>query len=164
VTLGVIWAQSRTGVIGRDGQMPWHLPEDARYFREVTTGHAVIMGRRTWESLPEQFRPLPHRRNIVISGQRRLRLQGAEVVHSLPEAVALVGDDTAWVIGGGQVYATALGLATLVDVTLLDIDVPGDVHAPPLVGWHREAEGEWQTSTTGVRFRRLRYTRPAPAG
>jgi dihydrofolate reductase len=162
VSLGVIWAQSRTGVIGRAGAIPWHIPEDSRYFREVTTGHPVIMGRRTWESLPARFRPLPDRRNIVISRQHDLQLPGAEVVHSLVEAAGLVAGGPAWVVGGGQVYAQALARATVVDVTEVDLAVDGDVHAPSLAGWTRQAEGEWLTSVTGVRFRRLRFTRATP--
>jgi dihydrofolate reductase len=161
MTVGMIWAQSRTGVIGRHGRMPWHVPEDSRYFREVTTGHPVIMGRRTWESLPARFRPLPDRRNIVISRQPGLRLSGAEVAHSLGEALRLVGVRPAWVVGGGQVYAEALAVASVVKVTEIDIEVDGDVFAPPLTGWVRGSMGDWQTSEQGPRFRHLCYRRPA---
>jgi dihydrofolate reductase len=160
VTVGVIWAQSRDGVIGRDGGMPWHVPEDSAYFRRVTTGHPVIMGRLTWESLPDRFRPLPGRRNIVISRRPGLTLPGAEVVGSLDDALRLAGDEETWVVGGGQVYAEALPLASVAEVSEIDVEVTGDVHAPSLAGWTLQREGEWQTSTTGARFRWLRYIRP----
>jgi dihydrofolate reductase len=163
VTLGLIWAQSRTGVIGSDNRLPWHIPEDMAHFREVTDGHPVIMGRRTWESLPARFRPLPGRRNIVISRRPGLTLPGAEVVGSLDDALRLAGDEETWVVGGGQVYAEALPLASVAEVTEVDIEVPGDVHAPVLVGWHLAREGEWRTSTTGARFRWLRHVRPQAA-
>lgn len=158
----MIWAQSPTGVIGRDNQLPWRIPEDMAHFRQVTAGHPVIMGRRTWESIPERFRPLPGRRNIVVSRQRGLTLPGAAVVGSLDEALPLAGgtDDEIWVIGGGQVYAGALPLASVAEVTEVDTDATGDAYAPPLHGWIPEVTGEWQTSTTGVRFRWLHYTRP----
>jgi dihydrofolate reductase len=160
MTVGMIWAQSRTGVIGHEGRMPWHVPEDMTHFRRVTDGHPVIMGRRTWESLPARFRPLPGRRNLVITRQRHYPAPGAEVVGSLAEALRLTGDQQTWVIGGGEVYVQALPLARVARVTEIDIDVPGDTYAPPLDGWTRVDTGDWQTSTTGARFRLLRYLRP----
>ncbi len=159
MSLGLIWAQARGGVIGREGRLPWHIPEDMAHFRRVTTGHPVIMGRVTWESIPDRFRPLPGRRNIVLSRRPGRALPGAEVVGSLAEALRLAGDERAWVIGGGQVYAEALPLASVAEVTEVDVDVPGDVHAPPLAGWSVERTGDWQTSASGVRFRWLRYRR-----
>jgi dihydrofolate reductase len=163
MTVGVIWAQARDGVIGRDGAMPWHIPEDAAYFRRVTSGHAVVMGRLTWESLPDRFRPLPDRRNIVISRRPGLTLPGAEVAPSPAAALALAGPDRSWVIGGGQIYAAALPLASEVLVTEIDLRVAGDVHAPPLTGWRVAQAGEWQVSAGGARFRWLRYHR-SPGG
>lgn len=161
MSLGLIWAQSTAGVIGRDGGLPWHLPEDLARFRAVTTGHPVIMGRRTWEALPARFRPLPGRRNIVVSRRSDLRLDDAEVTGSLPAAAALIAGTDGWVIGGAQVYAAALSLASLVDVTEIDIDVDGDTYAPDLTGWALASRGPWHTSSTGLNYRFLRY---APDG
>jgi dihydrofolate reductase len=163
MTVGMIWAQSRTGVIGRDNQLPWRIPEDMAHFRAVTNGHAVIMGRRTWESLPARFRPLPGRRNIVVSRQPDYQAAGGEVVGSLAEAVgrATAAGEQVWLAGGEEIYAAgAQGLATVAEVTEVDTDVPGDTFAPSLEGWTLVSAGEWQTSTTGLRFRWLRFTRP----
>ncbi|HOW96069.1 MAG TPA: dihydrofolate reductase, partial [Mycolicibacterium fallax] len=99
MTLSLIWAQSVSGVIGRDGDIPWQLPEDMAHFKELTLGHPVLMGRATWESLPPRFRPLPGRRNLVLTRDRAYRAEGAEVLTELP------ADLDGWVIGGAQVYA-----------------------------------------------------------
>jgi dihydrofolate reductase len=167
MTVGMIWAQTRARVIGRDNRLPWRIPEDSAHFRAVTDGHPVIMGRRTWESLPARFRPLPGRRNLVVSRQPRYRAAGAEVVGSLAEALerATATDPRVWLAGGEEIYAAgARGLASVAEVTEVDLDVTGDTFAPPLTGWTLASTGEWQTSTTGVRFRWLRYTRPGTAG
>src|ERR671932_1265776 len=108
--LGLVWAQARGGVIGADGRLPWHLPEDLRLFRELTTGSTVVMGRATWESLPERFRPLPGRRNVVLSRRAGYEAAGADVRTSLPEALADAGGPV-WIIGGAEVYAQAQPLA-----------------------------------------------------
>ncbi len=157
MSLGLIWAQSTAGVIGRDGTLPWRLPEDMAHFRDVTAGRPVIMGRRTWESLPDRFRPLPGRRNIVVSRRVNLTLEGAEVAGSVSAAIELAGPEQAWVIGGAQVYAAALPFAGLALVTEIDVDVDGDTYAPDLRGWRLDDSGEWRTSTTGLRYRFLRY-------
>jgi dihydrofolate reductase len=164
--LGLIWAQSTAGVIGHGGRLPWHLPEDLAHFRRLTTGHPVIMGRRTWQSLPERSRPLPGRRNLVVSRQPGFHAPGAEVVGSVPEAVAVAATsgERAWVIGGAQTLAAARDLAPaptadVAEVTEVDLDVPGDTFAPSLTGWTLERAGDWRTSTTGLRYRFLRYTR-----
>lgn len=158
MTLGLIWAQSTNGIIGRDGRLPWRLPEDMAHFRAVTEGHAVIMGRRTWESLPDRYRPLPGRRNIVLSRRPDLALPGAEVVGSLEDAVALVSGETGWVIGGSEVFADAMPLASVAVVTEIDIEVDGDVAAPVLDDdWKLEAAGEWLGSANGLRYRFLQY-------
>jgi dihydrofolate reductase len=100
MTLGLIWARSPSGVIGRAGGIPWHLPEDQARFKELTLGHTVVMGRLTWESLPNKVRPLPGRRNVVVTRQADYMADGATVVGSLDEALP---DDEAWVIGGEQI-------------------------------------------------------------
>ena len=104
--IGLIWAQAANGVIGRDNAIPWHIPEDMAHFREVTTGSTVVMGRRTWESLPARFRPLPGRRNVVLTRDEAWTAEGAEVAHDL--TAALAGD--CWVIGGADIYRAALPL------------------------------------------------------
>ncbi|HEY6573983.1 MAG TPA: dihydrofolate reductase, partial [Mycobacterium sp.] len=114
MSLGLIWAQSTSGVIGRANGIPWRLPEDQARFKELTMGHTVVMGRLTWESLPAKVRPLPGRRNVVVTRQADYMADGAEVVTTLEGA--LTGDET-WAIGGGQIYALALPIATRCEVT-----------------------------------------------
>lgn len=165
MSLGLIWAQSKAGVIGRDGRLPWHLPEDLAHFRAVTVGHPVIMGRLTWESLPRRFRPLPGRRNLVLTRQAGWSAAGAEPVSSLAGARQRIGSEPAWVIGGGQVYHAALPYAGVAEVTEIDIDVPGGTtRAPDLTGWTRRSAGPWQLSATGLRFRFLVFAAPAAHG
>jgi dihydrofolate reductase len=116
--------------IGRDGGLPWHLPSDMKHFRELTTGGTVVMGRRTWDSIPQRFRPLPERRNIVLS-QRHPELPGAEVFADLAAALASAAEGC-FVIGGGATYAEALPLASRVYATEVAGDVAGDTFFPPL--------------------------------
>ena len=171
-TIGAIWAQTADGVIGRAGTMPWSLPEDLAFFRRTTTGHPVVMGRRTWESFPEQFRPLPGRTNIVItSAPERVHAAAATVLTaaSYPEAIALArrapGADRIWVIGGGAVYQQALAdphdPVTEALVTVLDLDVEdGDTRAPVLdAAWTTEPVTAPTISRTGIRYRIDRRTR-----
>lgn len=154
--IGLIWAQSRNGVIGRDGQMPWHVPEDMAHFRAVTDGATVVMGRRTWESLPPRFRPLPGRRNVVLSRRPSYGAPGAEPAATLTDALARAAGDV-WVIGGGAVYAEALAFADRLSITDIDGEYDGDTHAPEVgADWEVSATDPatgWHTSTTGVRFR-----------
>lgn len=158
--LGMIWAQSRNGVIGRDGGLPWHLPEDLAHFRATTGSDAVIHGRASWDALPPRFRPLPGRRNIVLTRSRAFQAPGAEVVHSLGAALELLDGADAWVCGGGQVYAEAMAFADLLVVSEIDTDVQGDTHAPPIgAQWGLPEVGSWIESRTGLRFRVLTYRR-----
>jgi len=162
--LRMVWAQSRGGVIGVDGALPWHLPEDLRLFRALTLGATVVMGRRTWESLPPRFRPLPGRRNVVLSSTLQ-DVTGAEVVRSVDEVLAL-GTDL-WVIGGGALYAALLPHADEVVVTEVRADLPGDTWAPQLgAGWHRAArspaEGWLASASAGLPFAVSVGTRAAP--
>lgn len=159
--LGLIWAEARGGVIGAAGGMPWHVPEDLAHFKAVTTGHPVIMGRRTWESFPPRFRPLPDRRNIVVTRTASWESDGAERAASLDDALALVADDSvAWVIGGGRLYADAVAHADVLEVTELDLEVDGDTFAPARGGWRLASEGDWVVSRTGVPYRFLTLIRP----
>lgn len=172
--IALIWAQARGGVIGADGGIPWHLPEDLAHFREVTAGGTVVMGRRTWESLPERFRPLPGRRNIVVTRQAGWSSPGAVTVHSLDDALgengtrtgAGTGKATTWIIGGGEIYRAALPHATRLEVTEVDLDVTGDTRAPEIgPEWHRTATPPtgWGESRTGIRYRFCTYRRTGEA-
>ncbi len=174
--LGLIWAQTPTGVIGRNGALPWHLPEDLAHFREVTDGHPVVMGRATWSSLPERFRPLPGRANVVLSRDPAFVAPGARVAASLVAALASAHDETrasvaaasddpapddhVWVIGGAAVYAAALPLAGRLEVTEVDVDTDGDAVAPEVdpADWVT-VTGPWLASRTGLRYRFLSSTR-----
>ena len=159
MTVGLIWAQSTSGVIGRDGGIPWRLPEDQARFKELTMGHTVVMGRLTWESLPVKVRPLPGRRNVVVTRQADYLADGAEVMTTLEDA--LTGDEN-WVIGGGQIYALALPIATRCEVTEIDVDLPrddGDALAPVLDEAWACTDGEWLTSSSGLRYRYHSYER-----
>lgn len=139
----MVWAQARGRVIGDGHGMPWHIPADLAFFKQATAGRAVVMGRATWESLPERFRPLPGRRNIVCTRDAQWSAEGAERAGSVEEAVALAGPDAA-VIGGGQIYAAALSSADECLVTEIDADAPGTVLAPTLgEEWERVEVGEW---------------------
>lgn len=150
--IGLVWAQTPAGVIGADGAMPWHVPEDMAHFREVTDGATVLMGRATWQSLPPRYRPLPGRRNLVLTRDRAFDAPGATVVHDLDAALASAPD--VWVVGGGEVYAATLARADRLEVTVIDVDVPGDTLAPRVgAGWTRVADGAWATSRTGTRYR-----------
>lgn len=150
-------------MIGRDGTLPWHLPEDLTHFRELTRGHAVVMGRRTWDSLPARVRPLPGRRNIVLTRQADARLEGAEVAHDLAEALRLLPERDAWVIGGLEIYLAFLPLAQRVELTQVDVVVGEGTPAPALgLGWQvvqRDPAAGWATSQTGLRYRFCRLER-----
>ena len=159
MTVGLIWAQSTSGVIGRGGGIPWRLPEDQAWFKEMTMGHAVVMGRLTWESLPTKVRPLPGRRNIVLTHKADYAADGAQVVASLEDALT---EDPAWVIGGAQIYLAALPVATRCEITEVEIDLPredADVMAPVLDESWFGAAGDWLTSSSGLRYRFHSYQR-----
>lgn len=159
--VNLIYARARNGVIGRDGGLPWHLPEDLAHFKRYTSGCPVIMGRRTWDSLPPKFRPLPGRTNIVITRQPDWSAEGATQVGSLDIALDLCRHaEEVWVIGGAQIYAQALPLAERAVVTELDLDVPGDAFAPGLGEGLREAERDKQVSKSGLAFAWVTYLRP----
>ncbi|WP_052273772.1 dihydrofolate reductase [Arthrobacter sp. L77] len=166
--IGMIWAQTEDGVIGKDGGIPWHVPEDLAHFKATTTGHPVIMGRRTWESFPSTFRPLPDRTNIVVSGSG-VDLPGAVVVDSLEAAFeaaqASPGAEQIWVIGGGRVYADAMERANAALVTVVESAAEGDTLAPLLgTDWALTAlspEAGWLESVKGTRYRISLWTKGA---
>jgi dihydrofolate reductase len=138
--LVVIAAVARGGVIGRDNALPWHLPADLQHFKRTTLGAPVIMGRRTWESLPPHFRPLPGRRNVVITSHARWHADGAQAVPSLEQALDMLADaPRVFVIGGAALYASALPVADELVLTEIDADFDGDAHFP---AWDRSAFAE----------------------
>ena len=160
--VGLVWAEAEGGVIGADGGMPWHVPEDLAHFRAVTIGSPVIMGRRTWESFPDRFRPLPDRRNIVVTRNADWAADGAERASSLDAALALAAEgepEWVWIIGGGALLREGIDRADRLEVTELDLRVDGDTFAPDRTGWHAVAvdpSDGWRTSSRGIRYRFLR--------
>ena len=159
--ISLIAAVARNRALGKDGQLLWHLPEDMAHFKAMTSGRPVIMGRKTWESLPSRFRPLPGRRNIVITRQADWQAEGAEVVHSLEQALAACANSAqAWVMGGAEIYRQALPLAQQVVVTEIDADFAGDAFAPELdAAWQAQEASAWQTSSSGLPYRFMTYAR-----
>lgn len=135
--LSLIAAVARHGAIGKGNDLLWQNPLDQKHFRQTTMGCPVIMGRRTWDSLPARFRPLPGRRNIVVTRNTEWQDAGADVAHSLDEAIALLGDvPHAFVIGGGELYAQAVGRADELVLTEIDADFEADTFFP---AWDRTA-------------------------
>jgi len=156
--LKLIFARAANGVIGINGKLPWHLPEDMAHFKRSTLGAPVIMGRKTWDSLPPKFRPLPGRLNIVITRQANWQTKVALRADSLAQAMALCppqGD--AWVIGGAALYRQALPLANTALVTEIDADYEGDAFAPQFGPEWSETERARQVSTTGLSFSFVTY-------
>jgi dihydrofolate reductase len=169
--INLIWAQARhasgQAVIGAQGVMPWHLPEDLAHFKRTTLSHPVIMGRKTWESLPQKFRPLPGRLNVVISSdaatRARLVENGALPANSFDSSLQICeqkGAQTVWVIGGAQIYAQALGLAHTLVVTEIDAEFKGDAFAPCIEAaqW-RESGREAHVDKSGLAFSFVIYER-----
>ena len=131
--LHLIYARARNGTIGKDNQMPWHLPEDLAHFKRVTLGQPVIMGRKTWDSLPARFRPLPGRTNIVITRQPDWHADGASRAASIEEAMQLCGDvPDAWIMGGAEIYRLFLPHADRIELTEVHLNATGDTRLDPL--------------------------------
>ena len=156
----LVAAVARNGVIGARGRLPWHLPEYLQHFRKMTLGHPVIMGRRTWDSLGKA---LPDRENIVVSRSANRDVPGASVAVSLEAAIALcAGEPIAFVIGGAEIYAAALPLASALALTEIDADYDGDARFPD---WDRrawkETQRETHTAASGVHFDFVLYERAA---
>ncbi|MFZ2973379.1 MAG: dihydrofolate reductase [Ferribacterium limneticum] len=136
----IIAAVAKNRVIGKDNQLIWNIPEDMAHFKALTAGHTVIMGRKTWESLPPRFRPLPGRRNIVISRQTDYAAPGAELADSLENSLKLASSaDTVFIIGGEQIYAQAMALADRLEITEVDLEPEGDAWFPEIatVNWKK---------------------------
>ncbi|HEX3753997.1 MAG TPA: dihydrofolate reductase [Rhizomicrobium sp.] len=145
----LIAAVAENGVIGKGGAIPWRLPQDMRRFKALTLGHLVVMGRKTWNSLPKK--PLPGRRNIVVTRQKDWQGDGATAVGSVEDALA--GDGTIFVIGGGEIYRAALPFATRIELTEIHRAFAGDAHfpAPDRTRW-RERNRESHTTPEGLRY------------
>lgn len=158
--LHLIYARAANGVIGQGGVMPWHLPEDLAHFRALTQGCSVLMGRKTWDSLPPRFRPLPGRRNIVLTRQQDWHENGAERAPSLREALQMCEQEArVWVIGGAQIYAQALPLAQALEVTEIAQAFDGDAYAPTLGPEWRECARRPCTSASGLQLAFVSYQR-----
>jgi dihydrofolate reductase len=156
--LHLILARSSNGVIGKNGSMPWHLPEDLANFKKVTLGKPVIMGRKTWDSLPPDFRPLPGRLNIVITRQKDWKAEGAKSAQSLFEAMGMCPlDGNAWVIGGAEIYKLAMMLASTAVVTEIDAEFEGDTYAPKFGASWNEVSREHHIAANGLAFSFVTY-------
>ena len=160
MALNLIFARARNGVIGQNNTLPWHLPEDMAHFKQTTLGQPVVMGRKTWESLPPKFRPLPGRTNIVVTRQTDWQAVGAVVAHSLEEAVQQCPQDAqVWVIGGAEVYAQAMPLAARAVVTEIDADFEGDAFAPTFDSRWQETQRSSHTAANGLHYSLVTLTR-----
>jgi len=156
--LTLIAAVARNGVIGIDNRLPWHLPADLKHFKALTLGNTVIMGRKTWESLPAKFRPLPGRRNVVVTRDGSYRAEGAVVALSLPAAIDAAETGEAFVIGGAELYAAALPLADRLQLTEIDAAFEGDTHFPAIDPRHwREAARESHRDDAGFDYAFVTY-------
>ncbi len=159
IPLALIASVDRQRTIGSDNGLVWQEPEDQRWFRRQTMGCPVVMGRRTWDSLPVRFRPLPGRANIVVTRQAGWQADGAQVAHGLADALTLArqaatasGAARVFVIGGGQLFAEALPLADLLLLTEIDADLPGDTRFP-----------EWRDGAFAEESRDARHSAGPPA-
>lgn len=148
--ISLIVAHDKNRVIGYENEMPWHLPGDLQYFKEMTMGKPVVMGRKTFESIG---RPLPGRRNIVITRNADYTAEGIETAPSLEAALALVrGAEEVMVIGGEQIFTQALPLAQKLYITLIDNEFVGDTYFPDYPGWTRTKTGEPNVAKEGFTF------------
>jgi dihydrofolate reductase len=161
MTLSLIASVARNGTIGRGNALVWDEPADKQFFKRTTMGCPVVMGRRTWDSLPSRFRPLPGRRNVVVTRHAGWQAEGAEVAHSLDDALALVADaPKVFVIGGAEFYAQALPKADELVLTEIDREIEGDAFFPR---WSRadfdEVSSEAHVSADGTGYRFMTYRR-----
>jgi dihydrofolate reductase len=161
MNINMIFARSANGVIGKNNAMPWHLPEDLAHFKKLTLGCPVIMGRKTWYSIPAKFRPLPGRTNIVVTRQSDWQPEGANTAGSLQAALEqCYAASDVWIIGGAQIYAQAEPLANRIEMTLIDKDFDGDAFAPTLGSQWQAIHKEDHASSTGLNFSFITYTKP----
>ena len=165
--VNLIWAQAKNGIIGNHGAMPWHIPEDLANFRQITQNKPVIMGRKTWDSLPVKFKPLPYRRNIILTRSpnwgkelenSNSKIKTARSVETSMKPI-IVGREVeeVWVIGGGQIYPQFLKYASRIEVTEIQEDIDGDTKAPELSPEWNEVRRAHNTSTSGIKFDFITY-------
>lgn len=166
--IALVWAQAQNGVIGSQGGLPWRLPEDLAHFKSITMGGTVVMGRKTWDSLPERFRPLAGRTNIVVTRSPEFEADGVHRAGSVPEALQLAAAASnagapVWVIGGAQLFAEVMPSARRLEVTEIDGGFEGDTFAPAIADGFALAGSDpevgWHTSRAGLRYRFLSYER-----
>jgi dihydrofolate reductase len=160
--IALVVAMAENRVIGKGGALPWRIPEDMKWFREITMGKPCIMGRKTWESLPK--RPLPGRSNIVVTRARAYRADGATVVNSFDDAVSAAMRETPEeiaVLGGAQIYVEALARADRIYLTRVHAAFAGDVFFPALDPgqWRESQRAGLQTSTSGLQFEVIELNR-----
>lgn len=157
----LVAAVAKNGIIGKDNALPWHLPEDMKHFKALTTGHAVLMGRKTWESLPPKFRPLPNRHNLVLTRDVAYVAPGATIVHTLDDAVKVSAGETAlFVIGGAELYGHMLPRADRLELTEIDVNFEGDARFPTVNRKHwREMKRESGNSASGLAYAFVTYER-----
>ncbi len=161
--VNMIYARAANGVIGHNNAMPWHLPEDLAHFKKMTLGHPVIMGRKTWDSLPAKFRPLPGRANVVVTRQADWHAAGAHTAGSLQEALAhCQGATEVWIIGGAQIYAQAEPLASRIEVTHIAREFAGDAFAPELGEQWVQIQHEDHASSNGLTYSFITYVKNQP--
>lgn len=137
LSVSAVWAENQDGIIGDGKGLLWHVPEDLKFFQMLTSGGIVVMGRKTWDSLPVKFKPLPNRVNVVVSRQEDLEIPGAIVVGSVELAVKRFENEQIWIIGGGEIYSNALPLTDFVYRTVVNVEVDTEtpVFAPSLEGF-----------------------------
>jgi dihydrofolate reductase len=161
--LTLIAAVARNGVIGLNNTLPWRLAADLKHFKALTLGHTVIMGRKTWESLPGRFRPLPGRRNVVVTRNGSYHAEGATVATSLPAAISAGGSDETFVIGGAELYAAALPLADRLQLTEIEASFEGDTYFPSIDQSHwRQSARETHHDDAGLDYAFVTYQRRQP--
>jgi dihydrofolate reductase len=162
--INLIYARAANGVIGKDNAMPWHLPEDLAHFKRLTQGWPVIMGRKTWDSLPPRFRPLPGRTNVVITRQPDWHEAGAQSAASLEGALAQCNQsEQVWIIGGAQIYAQAEPLADRIEITEIDQHFEGDAFAPALGPQWTATAHEDHVAAGGLKFSFVTYRKTETA-
>ncbi|XOV93933.1 MAG: dihydrofolate reductase [Bacteroidota bacterium] len=144
MNISMIAAMGENRVIGKDNDIPWHLPDDFRYFKETTSGHHVIMGRKNWESLQQQFQPLPNRPNVVVTRNLDYVARGAQTVSSLEKALEIAreaGESEAFIIGGGEIYRMGLSLSNKIYLTEIQGSFDGQVTFPEF------SKDEWKETS-----------------
>ncbi len=156
--LSLIVARAKNNVIGLNNTLPWHLPEDLKRFRALTTGHHIIMGRKTYESLG---RLLPNRTTVIVTRNPQYRVEGALMAHSLDDAIALCQDDEEpFLIGGAELYQTGLAKATKLYITEVDLDITGDAFFPEVdFNYWQLAEQKQHIAANGMAYQDLVFTR-----